>query len=235
MKTADAEGHELGPPRGQAEQGQARAPAGKQDWHPPPPVPRWPGKTTTPWESSSVYQITPTPPKARTQFSDSFTIRYWLRVTGWGPSFWLSGSLSVWKGQGYFHHVFNFHGTGNGLIQSTRAPQQIHLWWRLLKQCSKGIGLEAAFELPEWRGTGGEITANVKQPLGDFSEQEKRANRNSASRFLHGGGIHEAPWPLLLRNQNWNCQVHTPGVPSALPRYRARFMARKKDEGESCD
>lgn len=34
-----AEGHKQGPTRGQAEEGQAAAPVGKHDWHPPLPVP----------------------------------------------------------------------------------------------------------------------------------------------------------------------------------------------------
>ena len=43
-------------------------------------------------------------------------------------------------------------------------------------KCSKGTGLEAAWELPERRGTR-EITANVMRLLGDFSEQEKRSQQ----------------------------------------------------------
>lgn len=60
----------------------------------------------------------------------------------------------------------------------------------------QGTGLEAAWELPEWRGTR-EITANVMQLLGDFSEQEKRSQQKFLFTSYMGEGHTLGTWPLL--------------------------------------
>lgn len=60
----------------------------------------------------------------------------------------------------------------------------------------KGTGLEAAWELREWRGTR-EITANVMQLLGDFSEQEKRSQQKFLFTSYMGEGHTQGTWPLL--------------------------------------
>lgn len=60
----------------------------------------------------------------------------------------------------------------------------------------KGTGLEAAWELPEWRGTR-EITANVMQLWGDFSDQEKRSQQKFLFTSYMGEGHTRGTWASL--------------------------------------
>ena len=60
----------------------------------------------------------------------------------------------------------------------------------------KGTGLEAAWELPEWRGTR-EITANVMQLWGDFSDQEKRSQQKFPFTSYMGEGHTRGTWASL--------------------------------------
>lgn len=72
MKMADGKGHLLVPPRGggggHAKQGETTALLGK-DWHPPPPVPRRPGKPALPENKAILVQSPPPlPPRPVSSF-----------------------------------------------------------------------------------------------------------------------------------------------------------------------
>lgn len=238
MKMADGKGHLLVPPRGggggHAKQGETTALLGK-DWHPPPPVPRRPGKPALP-ENKAILVQSPPPLPPRPVSSFLIALKFIIgsqsldgspvsdsqaRYQSGKPRVISSTSSTFMEQEALSHDELEYR---------SKSVSDEDDW----NKGSKVIGLEAAFKLPEWRGPR-EKKINMRPSLGSFSEQEKRSQRNSISHRLHGrhtGGVRR----VLLWNLNWNPKVHTPGSISSAQVSCVWFVVyegtrKKKDQG----